>query len=119
MITAAKVALYGTAYGFDIEYTYRCPEIIRGVIRPGMRVLAPFGRGNSKRVGVVMRVYEREDEEGIKPILKLIDRAPLIDGELMELVVWLKEHTFCTYTEAFRTIVPAGYSVSVDTGYVL
>lgn len=119
MITAAKVALYGTAYGFDIEYTYRCPEIIRGVIRPGMRVLAPFGRGNSKRVGVVMRVYEREDEEGIKPILKLIDRAPLIDGELMELVVWLKEHTFCTYTEAFRTIVPAGYSVSVDTGYIL
>lgn len=119
MITAAKVALYGTAYGFDIEYTYRCPEIIKGTIRPGMRVLAPFGRGNSKRVGLVMKVYQREDEDGIKPILRLIDREPLVDGELMELIVWLKEHTFCTYSEAFKTIVPSGYSVTVDSGYTL
>lgn len=119
MITAAKVALSGTAYGFDIEYTYRCPEVIRGVLREGMRVLVPFGRGNSKRVGLVMRVYEREDEGGIKPILALVDREPLIGGELMELVRWLKEHTFCTYFEAFRTIVPSGYSVSVGLSYSL
>lgn len=119
MITAAKVALSGTAYGFDIEYTYRCPEVIRGVLREGMRVLVPFGRGNSKRVGLVMSVYEREDESGIKPILALVDRKPLIGGELMELVRWLKEHTFCTYFEAFRTIVPSGYSVSVELSYSL
>lgn len=119
MITAAKVVLSGAAYGFDIEYTYRCPEILRGVLREGMRVLVPFGRGNSKRVGLVMRVYQRDDEEGIKPILSLIDRDPLIGDELMELVKWLKEHTFCTYFEAFRTIIPSGYSVSVGDSYSL
>ena len=119
MITAAKVALSGTAYGYDIEYTYRCPSVLCGVLRAGMRVLVPFGRGNSKRVGLVMRVYERDDEEGIKPILSLIDSRPLISDEHMKLIYWLKEHTFCTYFEAFRTMVPSGYSVSVGTSYSL
>ena len=119
MITAAKVVLSGTAYGFDIEYTYRCPEILHCVLSEGMRVLVPFGRGNSKRVGLVTRVYEREDENGIKPILSLIDREPLISDELMGLVRWLKEQTFCTYFEAFRTIIPSGYSVSVSDAYSL
>ena len=119
MITAAKVALSGTAYGFDIEYTYRCPSVLIPSLRPGMRVLVPFGKGNSKRVGLVLRVYERDDEEGIKPILSLVDRNPLIGDELLEMVYWLKEHTFCTFFEAFRTIVPSGYSVTAWLSYSL
>lgn len=119
MITFAKVVLSGTAYGFDIEYTYRCPAVLAGTLREGMRVLVPFGRGNSKRVGLVTRVYEREDEEGIKPILSLIDRVPIIGAEQAELIKWLKDRTFCTYFEAFRTMVPSGYSVTVGESYVL
>ena len=119
MITAAKVALSGTSYGYDIEYTYRCPSVLQGTLREGMRVLVPFGRGNSKRIGLVMRVYEREDEDGIKPVLSLIDRQPLVSDEHLKLIRWLKEHTFCTYFEAFRTMVPSGYSVSVETAYCL
>ena len=119
MMTAAKVALSGTAYGFDIEYTYRVPDIIKLAICPGLRVLVPFGRGNKKRVGLVMRVYEREDEEGIKPILALVDREPLINDELLGMVRRLKESTFCTYYEAFRTIIPSGYAVSIGESYTL
>ena len=119
MITCAKVVLSGTAYGFDIEYTYRVPGIIKPALRSGMRVLVPFGRGNKKRVGLVMRVYEREDEEGIKPVLSLIDREPIVSEEQTEIIRWLRDRTFCTYFEAFRTVVPSGYSVSVTEAYSL
>lgn len=119
MITAVKVVLSSASYGFDIEYTYRCPEIIKLSVREGMRVLVPFGRGNSKRVGLITRVYEREDEEGIKPIISLIDREPLLNGEMLDMMFWLKEHTFCTFFEAFRTMVPSGFSVTVGISYSL
>lgn len=119
MITAAKVVLSGTAYGFDTEYTYRVPEILSLTLRAGQRVLVPFGRGNQKRVGLVMRVYQRDDEEGIKPILSLVDRDPLISDELLGMVRWLKDNTFCTYYEAFRTIVPSGFAVSLGVSYAL
>jgi len=89
---AAKVVLSSTAYGFDIEYTYKYPDVLKGVLCPGMRVLVPFGRGNSKRVGLVTRVYEKEQPDpALKPIISIIDKEPLIDDELMELVYWLKE----------------------------
>lgn len=119
-MNAAKVVLSSTAYGFDIEYTYKYPDILKGVIRPGVRVLVPFGKGNTKRIGLVTRVYEKEiPDEALKPIISLVDREPLIDGELMELIYWLKENIFCTYFEAFRTIIPSGYSVSIQSEYSL
>lgn len=116
----AKVVLQGTAYGFDMEYTYKYPDILLGTLRAGMRVLVPFGKGNSKRIGLVTRVYEKDiPDEKIKPIISLIDKEPLINEELLGLVTWLKEHTFCTYFEAFRTIIPSGYSVVHSKTYAL
>lgn len=119
MITCVKAALSGTAYGFDIEYTYRVPDGLSTKIAPGQRILVPFGRGNVRRPALVMRVYEREDEEGIKPVLSIIDREPLIGSELLEMVRWLKDNTFCTFYEAYRTIVPAGFAVSLGVSYCL
>ncbi len=119
-MNAAKVVLSSTAYGFDIEYTYKYPDVLEGIIRPGMRVLVPFGRGNAKRIGLVTRVYKKDQpDEALKPIHNLVDTEPLVDEELMELIYWLKENTFCTYFEAFKTIIPSGYSVSIQTEYSL
>ncbi len=119
-IHAVKVVLSDASYGYDAEYTYRYPDPLCGVLRPGMRVLVPFGRGNAKRIGLVTRVYECEQpDERIKPIISLIDREPLLNDELLDMVFWLREHTFCTYFEAFRTIVPAGYSVVRQSIYTL
>ncbi len=119
MILCAKLIVSGTAYGFDREYTYRVPAVLRPMITEGQRVLVPFGKGNRRHVGVVTRLYEREDEEGIKPIISLIDREPLLNKELLNLIYWLKDNTFCTYFEAFRTMVPSGYSVSLGERYSL
>lgn len=117
---AAKVVLSSTAYGFDIEYTYKYPDFLVGYLKRGMRVLVPFGRGNTKRIGLVTRVYEKDvPDEALKPIISVVDKEPLVDDELMELVYWLKENTFCTYFEAFRTIIPSGYSVIHRSYYCL
>lgn len=119
-IHAAKVILSEASYTYDNQYTYKYPDILMGIIRAGMRVLVPFGRGNAKRIGLVMSVYEKpEPDEALKPIISLIDDEPLINDELLDIIVWLKEHTFCTYFEAYRTIVPAGYSVVRQSFYRL
>ena len=119
-VHAAKVVLADAVYGYDMEYTYKYPDLLYGVLKAGMRVLVPFGRSNSKRIGLVTRVYDKDQpDERIKPIISLIDREPLLNDELVDMVSWLKEHTFCTYFEAYRTIVPAGYSVVHKSVYAL
>ena len=119
-VHAAKVVLADAVYGYDMEYTYKYPDLLYGVLKAGMRVLVPFGRSNTKRIGLVTRVYDKDQpDERIKPIISLIDREPLLNDELVDMVSWLKEHTFCTYFEAYRTIVPAGYSVVHKSVYAL
>lgn len=114
----AKTALSNTALSFDKEYSYAVPQSLADVIKPGSRVLVPFGRGNRKRLGFVTRLYECDHhKEELKNILHVVDTEPLLNSEMLSLVFWLKENTFCTFYEAYRTIVPTGYDYSLTTHY--
>ncbi|HPY85780.1 MAG TPA: hypothetical protein PLS20_12230, partial [Ruminococcus flavefaciens] len=44
MSRIAEVAVSGTAYSFDMLFSYAVPEWLD--VREGCRVLVPFGRGN-------------------------------------------------------------------------
>lgn len=108
----AEIAVSGTAYSFDMLFSYSVPDKLRGRIRCGCRTLVGFGRSNSRRIGVVMGLSEGEAKR-LKPIISLVDDKPVISEELMELAVWLREQTYCTYFDAVRTMLPPAMSISV------
>lgn len=116
---AVKVAVSGALYGFDKEYTYLLPGELSGKAVKGIRVLVPFGKGNRKVIGFVTGLCETEETAKLKYVDSIIEEKPVVTEELFELVLWLREHTFCTYFEAFRTIVPSGLSYNVKTRYSL
>ena len=106
-----EVAVWDTAYSFDQLFTYTSLE----PVAEGCRVAVPFGRNNSKRVGLVMKAEETAEplDVRLKPVSFVMDSVPLLDEEQLELVHWLKETTFCTYSDAIRTILPAGMQVQI------
>ncbi len=55
----ASIVLADATRAFDREYTYRVPETMR--LKPGMRVLVPFGRTNELRDGWVISVLNEAD----------------------------------------------------------
>lgn len=118
MYMTAKVAVSKTSYGYDKLYSYRVPNELREKIHAGERVIIPFGRGNRKRVGLVISV-EFNNTDKLKPIFSLIDEEPVINEEMLEMVVWLKDTTFCTYFEAFKSIIPSGLQYRVTRKYCL
>ena len=50
-VITAQVAVDKTALPFDKAYSYAVPQELRASLRPGCRVLVPFGGGNAKRQG--------------------------------------------------------------------
>ena len=118
VVTVAKVAVSDALYGFDKQYSYLVPEELGDKVVPGIRVLVPFGKGNRKTVGFVLSV-EKEDAEKLKPIDSVIEDKPLVNDEMLRLILWLSEYTMCTMFEAYRTVVPSGFSVSVAERYRL
>lgn len=107
----AEIAVSGAAYSFDMLFSYSVPDKLSGSIACGCRVLVPFGKGNKRRIGVVMRLSEG-DTSKTKPVLSLVDSEPVISEELLELAVYLREHTFCTYFDAVRIMLPPAMSVT-------
>ena len=62
----AKVAVEKAAFSFDREFDYLVPERLINDCTQGKRVLVPFGRGNSRRQGIVTELVENTGAEGIK-----------------------------------------------------
>lgn len=110
----AAVAVENSAFSFDKPFSYLLGD---EECRPGCRVLVPFGRGNKCRQGVVLSVSEYNGEEKLKKISQVIDKAPVLNDEMLKLVEWLKERTFCTYFEAAKAVLPSGMCHRTVTTY--
>ena len=77
MSLLAQVAVEGAVYHFDQLFTYQVPQSLAVQVRPGVRVMAPFGAGNRERVAMVFAVGEG-DPEGLKPLREVLDREPAL-----------------------------------------
>ena len=113
----ARIAVEQTAYSFDKAFDYYIPVELREKALPGCRVLIPFGKGNRKRQGMIMEIIEDNDLEVTKPILAVLDKAPLLNSEMLELAKWIKEKYFCTLFDAIKPMLPTGLNLRIVTAY--
>ena len=116
----ALVAVEGLVYHFDSPYSYKIPFELEQEALPGCRVMVPFGNGNRKKQGLILSVkplLEAKNSMKLKSIASVIDEKPLFDEEMLQLVYYLKENTFCTLFEAARAMLPAGIGLSYVVSY--
>ncbi len=105
----AEVALEGLVYHIDAPFTYLIPENM--AVSAGSRVMVPFGNGNKKKQGFVLKIKSRSEfntDLKLKSISAVLDEVPLLSDEMISLVYHLKETTFCTLFEAAKAVLPAG-----------
>lgn len=113
----ARVAVEKTTYRFDQAFDYAIPKEFRETLVPGMRVLVPFGRSNVKRIALVLEVLSESTAQNLKSIHAVLDQAPLLHEEMLSLVYWLKERTFCTLYDAAQLILPKGIQLKQIVSY--
>lgn len=116
----AKVAIDKAAYGFDKTYDYAVGPEWTDIVQPGCRVTVSFGRGGNKRIGLIMSLSSHCENKSVKlkPIEAVLDQAPLLNHEMLELVWWLKERTFCTLFEAAKALLPTGVNHKMVVSYM-
>ena len=102
----AGIAIANAVYAMDKPYSYRVPQSLS--LHPGQRVTVPFGRGNTRTEGIVLSLREG-DEEGLKNVEGVLEEEPLLNDTQLRLAAFLRERYFCTFYDAVRTMLPAGY----------
>ena len=108
-------------YHFDAPYSYKIPFELEPTALPGCRVLVPFGNGNRKKQGLILSVkplFEADNSMKLKSIASVIDEKPLFTDEMLQLVTWLKENTFCTLFEAAKAMLPAGIGLNYVVSFM-
>ena len=100
-----KIAVSAANYAIDKPYSYSIPDDM--LLRPGMRVQVPFGRGNRPCEGIVLSV-EEGSAVGLKAVAACLDQESLLSDTMLRLGEFLRERCFCTYYDAVRAMLPAG-----------
>ncbi|MDR1467067.1 MAG: primosomal protein N' [Oscillospiraceae bacterium] len=105
----ASIAVESTLFHFDREFFYLVPEGLASDIKPGARVLVPFGISNRKIRGFVLSIFKEKVDFGdkkIKFILDINNKELALNSEFLHLIRWMRNKYCCTFFDALKVILP-------------
>lgn len=88
-------------------FTYSVPDGMTAAVKPGMRVVVPFGR-SKKYIGVVLRTHGEEPSFDVKDILSLPDQYPIVTGLQLRLWQWIADYYMSPLGDVFKAALPGG-----------
>jgi primosomal protein N' (replication factor Y) len=93
----------------DQTYTYSVPDNLLASVAIGKRVWVPFGR---RRVtGFILSRMSRTDVEDIRPILDIIDDAPLFPAALIPFYRWIADYYHHPIGRVVKSALPGGLNL--------
>ncbi|MGV1053870.1 primosomal protein N' [Clostridium perfringens] len=104
----AEVIVNSEAVTIDKPFTYKIKEDLVHSIKVGHRVLIPFGNGNKKIEGFVLKILDNVENKSIryKSIYNVCDNEPLLSEDSLKLIKFLREKYLCKYIDAIRVMIP-------------
>jgi primosomal protein N' (replication factor Y) len=114
----ARVVFAEAPFG---PYDYLIPQELEDRIETGLRVAIPFGRSNRTLQGYCIEIIHagHPDRQAVsarqlKPVLRIIDPAPIITSDLLRLAVSISDYYVCPLGTVIEAMIPAG--VREDAG---
>jgi len=98
----------------DATFTYAIPEQLPEPCVGG-RVIVPFRE--KRQCGIVTELHGREPKFKAKPVLQVLDTAPALTAELMQLGRWIARYYIAPIGEVLRTMLPLSAEFRRATGY--
>ncbi len=118
MARYAQVIVDVPAMQTNRPYTYELPQELQDQAQVGVRVIVPFGKGERQIQGFIVGLTD-EYELAIAPkrVTSLMDLAPVLNNEALQLADWLAQKTFSFKIRCLQVMLPnvmrASYSKSL------
>jgi primosomal protein N' (replication factor Y) (superfamily II helicase) len=96
----------------DRAFDYLIPSQWLETIKPGMRVIVPFGP--RKIQGFVTEIKAESEFKKLREIIEPMDLQPVLTHELLDLGNWLTENTLCFKIYAFQAMLPAALKAKYE-----
>jgi primosomal protein N' (replication factor Y) len=102
-MTIDRVTVADVAFDTPVRHPFSYLVPAGWSVAPGQRVAAPLK--NARRVGIVVAV--REDmARGLKPLLAVVDPAPILAPALLDLARWIAAESLSTLGSTCAALLP-------------
>lgn len=113
----ASVVVDVPAKQTDKTFDYKIPEHLIDVIKPGIRVIVPFGP--RKIQGFVTGLKNESSFAKLRAIIEPLDLNPVLNEELLQLGEWLTEHTLSYKISSYQVMLPAALKAKYEKKIVM
>lgn len=100
----AKVIVDVPSSAINQTFDYSIPKRFQEVIKPGMRVIVPFGP--RKIMGFVVERVSESSFDKLKDIVDVLDITPVLTKELLDLGKWVANNTLSLSITALQAMLP-------------
>lgn len=101
------------------NYTWAIPAEIADGVMIGMRVEVMLG-SNKRYAGIIKRLLtEKPAGFNPKPILGVLDEAPIVFPAQLQLWEWMANYYMCTEGEVMQAAVPSHLKISSESIFIL
>ena len=101
----------------DQTFTYSLPFTLQQRVKPGCRLLVPFGKRTL--TGVVLRTHNDPQPRDVREAAKLLDEEPVLDRELLQLGQWIADYYCAPIGEVLKGMLPLAGEMRKSTLYSL
>jgi primosomal protein N' (replication factor Y) len=88
----------------DNTFTYELTET-QGIVDVGFRVIVNFGK-NKLYTGIVNELHNNTPNYPTKPIIEIVDSAPIITKKQLQLLFWIRDYYCCNAGEVLTAMLP-------------
>ena len=116
----AEIIIDISTTALDRIFTYEIPKSLEGRVEVGTKVLIPFGKGDNLKSGYVINIKSEPgfDITKVKSIKDIELDADLVEGNLIRLAYWMKDHYGSTYIQALETVLPNNRKAPKNVTYI-
>lgn len=99
-----------------LVYTYGVPAYLLDKAIPGCRAEVVFGQNKNKKYsGIIKDITQQKPVYPTKPILNVLDDAPLLYPQQLQLWEWISQYYMCSEGEVMAAALPANFKLSSET----
>lgn len=99
-----------------LVYTYGIPSHLLEKVLPGCRAEVAFGQNKHKKYsGIIKVVTQQKPAYPTRLILNVLDDAPLLYEQQLQLWEWISQYYMCTEGEVMAAALPANFKLSSET----
>ena len=100
------------------NYTWEIPTSMRDEIMIGMRVEVMLG-ATKRYAGIVKKIiHEKPAAFNPKPILSILDEAPIVYANQLALWEWMAQYYMCTEGEVMQAAVPSHLKITSESVFI-